>query len=160
MCAIFGGRADSHSTKDCHKKKSTDKRWKSYKSKINSTFKKHEMNKIITKKVKASLKKSLKQNQLDYSSTESDSDTWLSPLLRYLKNLDKTFKIVHELNFSLASFNRTIRGANNVGRTRQLVVLDIELMLVELFDKPSSHKKRWAVAPFLRCSLILAAPPV
>ena len=39
------------------------------------------------------------------------------------------------------SFNRAKRGANDVRRTRQLVVLDTELASANLFDSPSSHKK-------------------
>jgi len=57
-----------------------------------------------------------------------------------MRNNDNFSKINHNLFFSSTSFNRAKRGANDVRRTRQLLVLDIELESVNLFDSPLSHK--------------------
>ena len=74
-CTFFGGNAETHASTKCFHKEKIDKIWKANLDRNKGGYKKNELNKLVAKKVKESMKKSLKKNELSYSSTESDSST-------------------------------------------------------------------------------------
>ena len=63
-CKFFGGNAESHSTVNCFNKAEIDRIWKQNLGKKKGMKCTHELNTIIAKKVKATIKKSLKKNEL------------------------------------------------------------------------------------------------
>ena len=77
-CKFFGGNAESHSSVNCFRKAEIDKIWKKNLDRKKNKKHSHELNKLIAKKVKATIKKSLKKNELSYASSDSaESETSL-----------------------------------------------------------------------------------
>ena len=75
LCAILGGNAESHSTKNCFKKAAMDKRSDVTKAK-RKWVSHEEVNALVLSRTKKSLKRAFKKNDLQYkSSTSESSDT-------------------------------------------------------------------------------------
>ena len=70
-CKFFGGNAESHSTLNCFKKTEIDRIWKQNLDKKKGKKHTNKLNKLIAKKVKETIKKSLKKNELPCASKGS-----------------------------------------------------------------------------------------
>ena len=83
LCQLLGGNADSHGTNDCFKKRAFEKKGTGSKrpEKNIAKYQKRkyvsaeEVNALVMKKTKKSLKKITKKNGLQYSSSSESSDT-------------------------------------------------------------------------------------
>ena len=60
-CKFFGGNAESHSTVNCFNKADIDRIWKQNLDKKKGKKRTNELNKLIAKKVKATIKKAFKK---------------------------------------------------------------------------------------------------
>ena len=72
LCSMFGGNSESHSTNQCNKKRKIEGMWK--KQKQVRSQNRHELNALVAKTVRKSLKAKLKKNNLSYSSSDSSND--------------------------------------------------------------------------------------
>ena len=70
-CKFFGRNAESHSTLNCFKKAEIDRLWKQNLDKKKGKKQKHELHKLVARKVKTTIKRSFKKNDLSYASTDS-----------------------------------------------------------------------------------------